>query len=77
MTNAYEWDLSDRYTDSSGLLLAKITSWTDGVVHLVRWRAKDGENGSDRSRPVSFTLSEKFWMSPACGWRLRRAKEAK
>ncbi len=62
---ALEWDLHERYRSNGGRgpLTARILCVSDGVVRLERWR-KEG------ARPTRFELTERFFLSDKCGWKL-------
>lgn len=60
--NTRDWDQSERWTDSSGKMRARIVAWADCKVQLERWLKKNP------SRRVRFELPETYWLGRSCGW---------
>ena len=61
-----EWNTTDvfRSNDGAGPLRARILLWARGKVEMERWHQKSP------SRRVRYTLSERYFTSPSCGWKL-------
>lgn len=59
-----DWSITDRFrsNDGTGPLTARILSVSRGIVRMERWR-------NDPKKTVRFELSERFFLSPRCGWR--------
>ena len=60
-----EWDLHERFRSNGGRgpLTARILCVYSGRVYMERWR-RPGQ------KPVRFDLSERFFLSDKCGWKL-------
>lgn len=65
MTDALDWDVTDRFISNNGAgpLVARILYVGDGVAHLVRTRKMHG------AFSVRFELPISFLKSKSCGWR--------
>ncbi len=61
-----DWDVRDLYSDSSGRMRARILSWSRDEIRMKRWMA----NKPEPQHGVRFTLSESYFLSERCGWRL-------
>lgn len=61
--NSTTWSEHDVFIDTSGKYRCRILSRGDGHLLLEMW-------GMQGARRHTFSLSEKFWVSRACGWRL-------
>lgn len=62
--NTKDWDTRDIYTDASGRMRARILCWSKDVVTMQRWMKKSP------NRKTRFTIPERAFLSPSCGWRI-------
>lgn len=67
-----EWDSTDIYYSNNGAgpLMARILYATNDTVHMERWHL----TGQARRR---FELPISYFLSPRCGWKLRKERTTK